>query len=86
MTKEQAIQAAQQFGRDIYLNESDSFVDGIHKYSYFSIHIDNLFKISCGKSWQDCINQISAMNPTDERRKKADELRKELATLEGEAA
>ena len=86
MTREQAIEAAQQFGTDIYLNESVSNVDGVQRYTYFSLHIDNLFKVSCGKSWQDCIDQIIAMNPVNVRREKAEELRKELATLEGEAA
>ena len=86
MTREQAIEAAQQFGRDIYLDESANVIDGVVNYTYYAIHIDGIYLVSAGSSWQDCIDQIAAMNPVDERRKKADQLRKELAELEGEAA
>ena len=86
MTREKALEMAQQFGNEVYMGDSESIVDGVRKYQYFFIHIDGLYKASAGSSWEECLERIAAMNPIDERRKKADRLRKELATLEGEAA
>ena len=85
MTRQEAIQEALKMSDEVYADHSTHTDDDGELFDCYDMKVGLVWANSC-KSWEECLEIIRSKDPSQAKKEKIDELKAELAKLEGRAA